>query len=86
MCGEEVGDGKEARKRETMENEHVGAEFVQGRGGREGKSQVGSRVLATPGRGKRVELDASRMVYQAVGKHVDIVLWMRQRERLWRAM
>ena len=53
--------------------------------GREGKSQVGSRVLATPG-GKREELDASRMVYQAVGVHVDSVFWMRQRERLWRAM
>ena len=79
-------DKEEKRARESpwkmsMSGRSLSREEV----GREGKSQVGRRVLATPG-GRRVELDASIMVYQAVGEQADSVFWMRQRERLWRAM
>ena len=77
---------EEKRVRESPRKMSMsGRSLSRDEGGREGRSHVGRRVLATPG-GRRVELDASIMVNQAVGEHEDSVFWMRQRERLWRAM
>lgn len=54
-------------------------------GGRDGRSQEGRRLPDIPC-GRQERLVASMMVNHAVGVEVEIVRWMRQRARLWRAM